>query len=135
VLIEHDRNTSRALPRVAPLLTILVVEDDNSVRDVVIRVLSEKGFGVLTANTAYEALGILRNRAVDLLFADIVMPGMDGVELAQEAKRLRPGLKVLFATGYAQMATTRAAIRHGRVIYKPLREPELIDAVQRALAT
>jgi len=119
---------------VATLLTILVVEDDNAVRDVVIRVLSEKGFGVLTANTAYEALGILRNRAVDLLLADIIMPGMDGVELAKEAKRLRPGLKVLFATGYAQLATTRAATRHGPVIYKPLREPELIDAVQRALA-
>ena len=117
-----------------PFLSILVVEDDTAVRDVVIRLLSEKGFGVLTANGAHEALQVLKQRSVDLLFTDIIMPGMDGVALAKEARRLRPGLKVLFATGYAQMATTRDAIRHGRVLYKPLRAIELIQAVETLIA-
>ena len=116
------------------LLTILVVEDDSAVRDLVIRILSENGFGVLTANSAYDALAILRTRSVDLLFTDIIMPGIDGVELAKEARRLRPGLKVMFATGYAQVAYLRQAIHHGRVLYKPLREPELVQAVEQALA-
>jgi DNA-binding NtrC family response regulator len=118
----------------APVLSILFVEDDSAVRNLVIRMLSEKGFGVLTANTAYEALHILRQRSVDLLFTDIIMPGMDGVDLAKEARRLRPGLKVMFATGYAQLATTRYAMRHGRVLYKPLRERELMQAVEQVLA-
>jgi two-component system, cell cycle response regulator CpdR len=119
---------------VALLLSILVVEDDTAVRDLVLRMLSEKGFGVLTANTAYDALHILKQKSVDLLFTDIIMPGMDGVELAQEARRLRPGLKVLFATGYAQVATKRSAFHFGRVLYKPLREPELVQAVEQLLA-
>lgn len=118
----------------APLLSILVVEDDTAVRDLVMRMLSEKGLGVLTANTASAALDILRERSVDLLCTDIIMPGMDGVALAHEARGLRPGLKVLFVTGYAQVAMKRNAIRHGRVLYKPLREPELMQAVAQALA-
>ena len=62
---------------------ILVVDDDNAVRDVVVRKPSAKGFGVLTATDGSEALRILGQRSVDLLFTDIVMPGMDGVELAR----------------------------------------------------
>ena len=117
-----------------PLLSILFVEDDTAVRELVMRILSEKGFGVLTANTAHDALNILRERPVDLLFTDIIMPGMDGVALAKEGRRLRPGLKVLFATGYARLATTRDATRYGRVLYKPLREAELVQAVEQVLA-
>ena len=118
----------------APLLTILFVEDDSAVRDLVMRLLSDRGFAVLTANTAYEALNTLKERSVDLLFTDIIMPGMDGVDLVKEARRLRPGLRVLFATGYAQLATVRSAFRHGRVLYKPLRAPELLQAVEQTLA-
>jgi CheY-like chemotaxis protein len=62
------------------------------------------------------------------------MPGMDGVDLAKEARRLRPAIKVLFATGYAQLATVRYAVRFGRVLYKPLREPEVVQAILQALA-
>jgi CheY-like chemotaxis protein len=117
-----------------PLLSILVVEDDATVRDLVSRMLSDKGFSVLTAGSAYEGLQVVKQRPVDLLFTDIIMPGMDGVQLAKEARRLRPGLKVLFATGYAQLATTRDAVRHGQVLYKPLREPEVVQAVEQLLA-
>jgi two-component system, cell cycle response regulator CpdR len=76
----------------------------------------------------------LSGRSVDLLFADIVMPGMDGVQLARQAKLMQPGLKVLFATGYAQRATERAAMRVGRVLFKPLREAEVIREVEALLA-
>lgn len=117
-----------------PFLSILIVEDDIAVRDVLIRVLSEKGFGVLTASNGYEATRILAERHVDVLFTDIMLPGMDGVQLAKQAKLMRPGLKVLFETGYAQLATTRDAIRHGRVLYKPLRQAEIIQAVETLIA-
>ena len=118
----------------ARFLSILVVEDDSAVRDVLIRVLSDKGFGVLTANDAYEAVRILADRHVDVLFTDIILPGMDGVQLAKQAKLIRPGIKVLFATGYAQLATTRDAVRHGRVLYKPLRAVEVIQAIDALAA-
>ncbi|HEX6840682.1 MAG TPA: response regulator, partial [Stellaceae bacterium] len=68
------------------LRSILVVEDESAARDLVIRMLSEKGFGVLTADTAEDALRILAQRPVDLLFSDIVLPQMDGVELAKQAR-------------------------------------------------
>jgi CheY-like chemotaxis protein len=115
--------------------TILVVEDESVVRDLVMRMLSERGFGVLTANEGYEALRILsEKRPIDVLLADIVMPGMDGVQLAKQAKLMRPGIKVLFATGYARKVTERGAMHVGRVLYKPLRQAELVGAVQSLLA-
>jgi two-component system cell cycle response regulator CpdR len=119
---------------VAPFLSILVVEDDTAVRDVLVRVLSENGFGVLTAGDGYDAVRILAERHVDVLFTDIILPGMDGVQLVKQAKLMRPGLKVLFETGYANLATTRDAIRYGRVLYKPLRPVEIIQAIDALAA-
>src|ERR1700688_4570072 len=115
--------------------TILVVEDESAVRDLVMRMLSEKGFGVLTAGDGYEALRILsEKRPIDVLFADIVMAGIDGVQLAKQAKLMRPDIKVLFTTGYVQKATERGAMHVGRVLYKPLRQAELVGAVEALLA-
>jgi CheY-like chemotaxis protein len=91
--------------------TILFVEDETPVRDLVIRILSEKGFRVFAASDAHEALRLLAAHPIDLLFTDVVMPGMDGVQLARQAKRLRPTIKVLFTTGYAQRAAERQAMR------------------------
>lgn len=119
----------------ARFFTILLVEDDSAVRDVLIRILSEKGFGVLTAGDAHEAVRILGDRHVDVLFADLVLPGrMDGVQLAKQARLMRPGIRVLFQTGYAQRATEREAFRLGRVLFKPLRQPEVIQAIETLLA-
>jgi CheY-like chemotaxis protein len=119
---------------VARYSTILLVEDDAAVRDVLIRMLSEKGFGVITAGDAYEAIRVLAERHVDLLFTDIIMPSMDGVHLAKQAKLIRPEIKILFATGYAQKAVEREAAQVGRVLHKPLREAEVIREVEALLA-
>ena len=111
-------------------LSILFVEDDSAVRDVVMRVLSERGLGVFTAGDGYDAIRVLNDHHVDVLITDIIMPGMDGVQLAKQAKLIRPGLKILFTTGYANLATTRDAIRHGRVLYKPMRAGEIVEAIE-----
>ena len=92
------------------MLTILFVEDDSAVRDIIMQMLYQRGFAVLTAADAYDAIRILSERQVDVLFTDIMMPGMDGVELAKQARLIQPGIKVLFETGYAQLATTRRAV-------------------------
>jgi signal transduction histidine kinase len=116
--------------------TILVVEDDEAVRDYTAEILRELGYGVLEARDGRSALQILERRDVDLLFTDIVMPGgMNGRELADEAARRRPGLRVLFTTGY----TRNAIVHHGRLdagvnmIGKPFSFGELSAKVRKLL--
>ncbi len=119
----------------APSFTVLIVEDVSEILDVLVQILRARGLRVFTARNGYEALPILRDEPVDLLLADIVMPGMDGVQLATQAKLIRPGIKVPFATGYAQKATERNAIRLGPVLFKPIRQPQLIREVEMLLGT
>jgi PAS domain S-box-containing protein len=88
--------------------TILVVEDDVSVRMLVVDVLQELGYAPLEAAHADAAMAILRHAAVDLLVTDVGLPGLNGRQLAGLAQDLRPGLKVLFMTGYAQDAADRS---------------------------
>lgn len=81
---------------------VLIVEDEAGVRDVAVQLFSNMGFTTLTASDGPSALDILRgDAAIDLLFSDVVMPKrMNGFELAREARKLRPSLKVILASGY-----------------------------------
>jgi signal transduction histidine kinase/CheY-like chemotaxis protein len=124
-------------PRAIGTESILVVEDDEALCAYAIETLSELGYRVLGASNGATALGILdREQNVDLLFTDIVMPGgVNGRELAEEAVRRHPGLKVLFTTGY----TRNAIIHHGRLdpgvhlINKPFSLEELGRRVRALL--
>ena len=118
---------------VADPLTILFVEDESELRDLVMGMLLSKGFQVLVAPDGVDALHILRRQHIDLLFTDIVMPGINGVLLARQAKDLQPGLKVLFTTGYVQRALERNAVLYGPVLFKPLRHTEIIQEVEALL--
>jgi DNA-binding NtrC family response regulator len=111
--------------------TILIVDDDPLVRGSVISIIEAQGFRVLAAGSAVEAMRILAEDHVDLLFTDIVMPGQDGIELAREAKKLRPRLRVLFATGYFSRADD--AIGLGELLFKPMRAHQIEAAVAQAL--
>lgn len=111
--------------------TILIVDDDPLVRDSVVSIVETQGFRVLAAGSAVEAMRILAEEHVDLLFTDIVMPGQDGIELAREAKKLRPRLRVLFATGYFSRADD--AIGLGELLFKPMRAHQIEAAVAQAL--
>ena len=130
----NNLRTHQGVDRVAPTLTILVVDDDTAVRDIIVQIIREKGFQVFAASDGYEAIRIVAERPVDLLFTDIAMPGVDGVQLAMQAKLIRPGIKVLFATGYAQKAKERNAMRLGKVLFKPFRRAELVLEVESLLA-
>ena len=81
---------------------VLVVEDDEQVMLTTVESLQQLGYGVLQAVDAEQALGVLRGDGrVDILFSDVVMPGgMNGVQLAVEARRVRPDLRVLLTSGY-----------------------------------
>ena len=92
--------------------TVLVVEDNDDVREYATSILSELGYQVLQAADADAALLIFGSAVrIDVLFTDVVLPGKSGRVLADEASRLRPGLKVLYATGYSR----NAIVHHGRL--------------------
>ncbi|HEY1431642.1 MAG TPA: PAS domain S-box protein, partial [Stellaceae bacterium] len=116
--------------------TILVVEDDPDVRDMVVGILSDLGYRTLVATNGPEALAILdRDRSVDLLFTDIVMPaGMSGTDLARRASRLRPDLKVLLSSGYnRELNPSRSARLEFPFIAKPYRPTVLGKKLEEVL--
>jgi signal transduction histidine kinase len=100
------------IPRSGDGEVVLVVEDNDDVRAYSVMTLAELGYHVLEAADANEAFGILHGTArIDLLFTDVVLPGKSGRVIADEAVQCRPGLKVLFATGYSR----DAIVHHGRL--------------------
>jgi PAS domain S-box-containing protein len=119
--------------------TVLVVEDDDLVRNYVVAQLRSLGYRTSAARNASEALAIVDNDLeLDMLFTDVIMPGsMNGRQLADEAARRRPSLKVLFTSGY----TENAIIHHGRLdpgvllLAKPYRKSELARMIRKALAS
>jgi PAS domain S-box-containing protein len=113
--------------------TVLVVDDDSDVREITEELLSELGYGVVSASSGPVALELLGSGArVDLMLIDFAMPGMNGVELAERVRLVRPDIPVLFATGYAH--TSAAVQLKDRVIVrKPYRHGELAQKLRAAL--
>jgi PAS domain S-box-containing protein len=115
--------------------TILVAEDEDAVRQFVERVLSVAGYRVLTAPGGAEALALAKTRHdLDLLFTDVVMPGMSGVQLAAKVAKIHPGLPVIFASGYSEEGVLHGA-GEGRFPYlpKPFTSNELLAQVREVL--
>lgn len=116
--------------------TVLVVEDDSSVRMLVADVLKELGYRVIEATDGSQALPIIEGRArIDLLISDVGLPGLNGRQLAEMAIAARPSLKVLFITGYAAMAASRADfLAPGmEMITKPFAIDDLAQKVREIL--
>ena len=112
--------------------TILFAEDDTLVRNAVIELLRQHGFRALVAEDGYEAIRLLMEHPVDLLFTDVVMPGISGFELARQAKLIRPDLRVLYMTGHAEQEAR--GLRYGKLLLKPLRAAEILAEICQALA-
>jgi len=119
---------------------ILVAEDDASMRQFIEMALTRAGHDVETAANGIEALRrIEQDGNFELLLADIVMPGMDGIELSQQAARLQPNIRVMFITGFAAVAMNGreagpAAQAKQPVMSKPFHLKDLVDNVDRLLA-
>lgn len=133
-----DRMPEPPLPADEPAIaaTILMVEDNAEVRAMGESLLVDAGFVVHTACDAAEALAMVQaGLAFDLLFTDIVMPGdLDGMGLSVEIVRLRPGLPVLLATGWADRAGDHAGQRLAQdLIAKPYRQTDLVRRIRLLL--
>ena len=111
---------------------ILLAEDDNDMRRFLERALEQAGYRVVSFDNGLAAYNRLREEPFELLLTDIVMPEMDGIELARRAAEMVPGLRVMFITGFA--AVTLKAGRempNARVLSKPFHLRDLVAEVDR----
>lgn len=117
--------------------TILVVEDNDAVREVVATVLRDRGYQVLQAADAMQALAIVDNlqAPLHLLLTDVVMPGMNGVELAQQVRQRLPEVKVLYTSGYTENVLFERDVSHEGTAFlaKPYRPDQLASKVRELL--
>jgi PAS domain S-box-containing protein len=117
--------------------TILVVEDQQQVRELVGRTLRQNGYEVITAATGADALGILRDGGgtIDLIITDVIMPLVSGREMVASARELRPDIPVIYMSGYADGLTTPADIAQGSAVFlsKPFAPAELVRRTREVL--
>jgi len=116
--------------------TVLVVDDEPAVRDIESRTLAQAGYDVLAAAEAEAALQMIReNKPIDLVIADVHMPGMNGDEMARRIRALRPELKILFVTGFADTLFNNQPVLWEDQAYldKPFTRQGLLEAVSLLL--
>ena len=115
---------------------ILLAEDDDSLRGFLGKALQRAGHQIDTFGDGEEALVALETQTYDLLLTDIVMPGLDGIELARRASEIDPGMKIVFITGFAAVALSSGAPapRHAKVLSKPFHLRDLVAEVDRVIA-
>jgi DNA-binding NtrC family response regulator len=114
---------------------VLVVDDEQHMREALGRVLGDAGYSVITADSGEEALDLLRNRSADLLISDNNMPGMSGLELFKEARRLHPQMLRIMLTGDTNPELAVRSINEAEVyrfIRKPWNNAELRTIVELA---
>lgn len=118
-----------------PKAHLLVVDDEATIRNFLVRVLEREGYTVTSACDGTEALDILSQGRIDLMLSDIRMDQLNGVDLLKQARILYPDLAVLLLTGYATVDSAVAALRYGALNYllKPVKNEEIVEAVNTAL--
>jgi two-component system cell cycle response regulator CpdR len=118
------------------MIRILLAEDDRVMREYLTRALERSGYAVSAVDRGTAAIPLLETEAFDLLLTDIVMPEMDGIELAQKAGEICPDLRVMFITGFAAV-TLKAGktVPQARVLSKPFHLRDLVLEVDRMFET
>ena len=114
---------------------ILLAEDDDSMRGFLERALARAGYEVVSFDNGEDAMERLKEEPFALLLTDIVMPKMDGIELARRASELDPDLKIMFITGFAAVTLNNApeAPNDARVLSKPFHLKDLVAEVEAVL--
>ncbi|PTR12940.1 two-component system cell cycle response regulator CpdR [Novosphingobium sp. GV055] len=130
VHLENDMENQKG-----NMIRILLAEDEEAMRTYLARALENAGYSVVAVDRGTAAVPLLESQTFDLLLSDIVMPEMDGIELAQRCSEISPGTKVMFITGFA--AVTLKANREApqaRVLSKPFHLRDLVMEVDRIFA-
>ncbi len=118
------------------MATILYAEDDDAMRKFFEKALEKAGHHVVACADGDRALRALKfaDGAFDLLLTDIMMPGMDGIELAKQAEILSPGIKIMFITGFAAVAMEDSSVSEQTVLSKPVHLRQLVNEVDKLIA-
>jgi CheY-like chemotaxis protein len=134
---EQHNDTTLPQPAVGGAEAILLVEDDPDLRELLARTLTRHGYQLVEAATGVEALQIIRDMTVpiDLLITDAVLPGLPGPAVAREAEILRPGIRVLFVSGYTDDAMLRLGLlnENQAFLQKPFGSAALLRKVRQQL--
>jgi CheY-like chemotaxis protein len=113
---------------------VLLVDDDVQVRSTLADVLESQGHRVVQANSGSEALALLESEGADLMLLDFAMPGLNGAQVAEQAQKRWPQLKLVFITGFADSAAIDQAVAgRARVLKKPVSSAELASAISEML--
>ncbi|GLI97063.1 MAG: response regulator [Pseudomonadota bacterium] len=114
------------------MVRILLAEDDDAMRQYLARALEKSGYEVVAVDRGTAALPLIQTERFDLLLTDIVMPEMDGIELAQQAATIAPDMRVMFITGFAAV-TLKAGktMPQAKVLSKPFHLRDLVLEVER----
>ena len=121
----------KAMNETGPL-RILLAEDDNAMRGYLVRALEKNSYEVISVDRGTQALPLLENEHFDLLLSDIVMPEMDGIELAQRCNEVSPSTKVMFITGFAAVSLKASREQPtAKVLSKPFHLRDLVLEVER----
>lgn len=133
----NDSHSQSPAPRGGE--TILIAEDDPGARRIIARILSGQGYNVLESENGASAIRTLLHHGepVHLLLADVMMPDFDGRSLAEQVERLRPGVKVIYVSGFDKADLDRQEVFvHGEsisLVKKPFRREELLSLVREVL--
>jgi two-component system, cell cycle response regulator CpdR len=125
-----------AKPSHQPKKRILLAEDDDAMRGFLERALDNAGYEVASYGNGVDALARIKEEPFSLLLTDIVMPLMDGIELARKAAEVDPELKIMFITGFAAVTLTQdfeSQHKDARVLSKPFHLRDLVREVDRLL--
>jgi len=116
--------------------TVLVVDDNKDTVDILTRLLLRRGMTVLRAYTGPECLETVRSHPVDVILLDVMMPGMDGLEVCGELKRLSPALPIILVTAKDDMTTRAAGMALGvsEFVVKPVNHADLLVRIQTQLS-
>ncbi len=118
------------------MVKILLAEDDSDMRRFLVKALEKAGHNVTSFGEGASAFEKMQGETFDLLLTDIVMPEMDGIELARRAAEIDPRLKIMFITGFAAVALNpdSKAPKEAKVLSKPFHLRDLVDEVNRLMA-
>lgn len=126
----------RRADREMPLATVLVVEDNAQVRRTIVRSLRGNGYAVIEASDSYEAFEIIESRpgTVSLVVTDLVLSGVNGVELARTIERREPGIRIVYMSAYGDDPWgLREKVPDNQFLAKPFSLTDLLDVVRRTL--
>jgi two-component system cell cycle response regulator CpdR len=134
-LVKHQWSAEFGICLLA-MHKILLAEDDNDMRRFLVKALENAGFQVSPHDNGMSAYQRLREEPFEMLLTDIVMPEMDGIELARRASELDPDIKIMFITGFAAVAlnSDSEAPKNAKVLSKPVHLRELVSEVNKMLA-